>query len=319
MNMRSTLLSLALVAGGVASVGFPTVVAAQDDVALGLTQRLTALDANPQYTGLGDYERLQARQALAALVAARSNQREGARYVAERRVEVAETVARTGAMEREIAELDRQRSELIVEASRRDAAQARAEAERLRVQAQIQAEETARLREQAMSDAAVMEDVETALQGVSGVQTAKLSAAREREAELARQEAALMAGSDLPPSVQDARGEVFTLEGDSFRSGQSALTSTAGAQLRSLAAYLQAGQIGKLRIEGHTDDQGDADANQQLSERRAAAVRDALVSAGVNAGKIRVSGMGQGKPIADNGSAAGRAKNRRVEILVSSK
>lgn len=157
-----------------------------------LTRQLIALDANPDYANAAAYERLQARQAIDALAGARSNQVEGAYYVAQRRVQIAEVAARTALMRQQTQQLDRERSELLVEASRRDAARARAEAERLRVEAQIQAEETARLRQQSESDAEAMADVETALKGVAGAQAAKLKAARAREAELARQEAELL-------------------------------------------------------------------------------------------------------------------------------
>ncbi|MGV8940672.1 MAG: hypothetical protein ACOH1P_03925 [Lysobacter sp.] len=157
-----------------------------------LSQQLIALDANPDYANAAAYERLQARQAIDALASARSSQVEGAFYVAQRRVQIAEVAARTALMRQQTQQLDRERSELLVEASRRDAAQARAEAERLRVEAQIQAEEAARLRQQGESNAEAMADVETALKGVAGAQAAKLRAAKAREAELARQEAELL-------------------------------------------------------------------------------------------------------------------------------
>lgn len=168
-------------------------VRAQDDVAAAqLSQQLTALDANSETAHLAAYERLQARQAVEVLANARSREYDAAHYVAQRRVRIAEVAARTEVMQRQIDQLERQRSELIVEASRRDAAEARAEAEHLRIQARIQAEEAARLRQQSTSDAEAMQDIEAALEGVAGAQAAKLRAAREREAELARQEAELL-------------------------------------------------------------------------------------------------------------------------------
>jgi len=284
-----------------------------------LAQRLSAVEANPEYTSLAAFERLQARQALDALAIARSRDREGALYVAQRRVAIAEIAARSQAAQREVDRLERERNELLVDASRRDAAQARAEAERLRVQAQIQAEDAARLREQAAADAMVMQDVEATLQSVTGAQTAKLSAARDREAALARQEAELVAGGTLPASRREARGEVFSLSGDAFASGQSALTSVAAASVKALAAYLQSGPSASVRVEGHTDNQGAASANLALSQRRGDAVRDALVAAGVPRGKVQSVGRGQLQPVADNGSVSGRAKNRRVDIILMSK
>ena len=171
-----------------------------------LSQRLLALDADPATGNAAAYERLQARQALDALAASRSAQRAATLQIAEQRVETAEIAARTVGLRNDIDRLERQRSELLVEASRQDAARARQEAERLRAQAQMQAEETARLREQADADAIARQDAETALDGVAGAQAAKLKAARQREAELARREAELMGGGKAAPPPAKPKG-----------------------------------------------------------------------------------------------------------------
>lgn len=209
MNPRITPLLLALAAA--VAISSPAAIAQEAGAAL--SQRLTALESNPEYEGLAQFERLQAHQAVDALLQARSSERDGARYVAERRIEIAEVAASTEAMQREIDRLDRLRADLLVEASRRDAAQARAEAERLRIQARIQAEETARLRREMASDDAVMADVEAALEGVAGDQAAKLRAAREREAELARQEAELLRQVEAAEAAaQAAEAEAESLD-----------------------------------------------------------------------------------------------------------
>lgn len=170
-----------------------------------LSQRLTALDADPATANAAAYERLQARQAIEALAAARSKRRPDALRMAETRVETAELAAHTEVTRREIDRLERERSELLVEASRQDAARARQEAERLRIQAQVQAEEAARLREQADADAAARQDAETVLDDVAGAQAAKLRAARQREAELARREAELT-GAKPPAKSGKSKG-----------------------------------------------------------------------------------------------------------------
>jgi outer membrane protein OmpA-like peptidoglycan-associated protein len=72
----------------------------------------------------------------------------------------------------------------------------------------------------------------------------------------------------------------------------------------------------RVRIEGHTDSTGDAKYNQALSERRAAAVKAVLVSRGVQETQITVVGLGESKPVADNSTPDGRAKNRRVELHI---
>jgi len=71
----------------------------------------------------------------------------------------------------------------------------------------------------------------------------------------------------------------------------------------------------KLRVEGHTDNQGSAAANQALSEKRAQAVVAWLVAHGTNASRLAAKGMGQTMPVADNSTQDGRAKNRRVELV----
>jgi outer membrane protein OmpA-like peptidoglycan-associated protein len=73
----------------------------------------------------------------------------------------------------------------------------------------------------------------------------------------------------------------------------------------------------KLEIEGHTDSIGSDEYNQTLSEKRAAAVRDYLISSGVISANVEARGLGKSDPVADNTSAAGRKLNRRVEMIVS--
>jgi outer membrane protein OmpA-like peptidoglycan-associated protein len=71
------------------------------------------------------------------------------------------------------------------------------------------------------------------------------------------------------------------------------------------------------RIEGHTDSIASTEYNQKLSERRAAAVRDWLVAHGVAAGRLTTAGFGETRPVADNATAAGRQRNRRVEVVIA--
>jgi outer membrane protein OmpA-like peptidoglycan-associated protein len=73
----------------------------------------------------------------------------------------------------------------------------------------------------------------------------------------------------------------------------------------------------KVQVEGYTDNVGTDQYNQTLSQQRADAVRDYLISQSVNAGNVTATGYGMSNPIADNSSAAGRAQNRRVNLVVS--
>ena len=77
-------------------------------------------------------------------------------------------------------------------------------------------------------------------------------------------------------------------------------------------------QLTKIRVEGHTDNTGDPAYNQALSEARAETVLDYLVTKGVAADRLEARGYGFSRPIADNDTEAGRAKNRRVDFVIVS-
>ena len=177
-----------------ASAPTPGVDAAQ----AALAARLLALESDSRLNAFAAYERLLAHQAVDALAGARGRSRDNAASIAERRVSIAELAARTQATRRQIDAMERQRSDLMVEASRQDAERARQEAEQLRIQAQVQAEETQRLREQADAEAAARQQAEDVIIDVGATEAAKLKAARDKEAALAKQEAALMAEGAAP-------------------------------------------------------------------------------------------------------------------------
>ena len=110
--------------------------------------------------------------------------------------------------------------------------------------------------------------------------------------------------------------EIFVLDNIQFESSKYDLNMTSLQELDRLATYLMKNDRLKLFIYGHTDNLGDAAANQLLSENRAAAVSQYLVQKGVNSDRIWTRGYGQSKPIADNTTDEGRAKNRRVAFLL---
>ncbi|PPJ41533.1 MULTISPECIES: OmpA family protein [unclassified Pseudoxanthomonas] len=272
--------------------------AADNPVVVQLNQRLTRLQSDPALAEFAAYEKLQAQHAVAAFDDARRSQRETLQYVAERRVEIAEIAARTQAARREADRLDRTRSELLVEASRREAERARRETERLRVQAQIQAEEADRLRLAAEAEALARQEAETTLDTVAGQQASRLSTARQRELKLAREEAELVSGAKLPASKFESRGEVFTLGADAFASGSAKLSGGGSSTASALAAYLQANPKARARIEGYGD-------KQTPGQRRADAVRDALTAGGVQRNRLQSAAKGAG------------TKARAIEVVIT--
>jgi OOP family OmpA-OmpF porin len=108
--------------------------------------------------------------------------------------------------------------------------------------------------------------------------------------------------------------KVLILEGVFFEYNKAVLKPESRATLDRVAQSLLDWPEVRIEVAGHTDSIGSKGFNEDLSQRRAKAVRDHLVSRGVEGGRFSVRGYGENEPIADNSSAAGRAKNRRVEL-----
>ena len=115
---------------------------------------------------------------------------------------------------------------------------------------------------------------------------------------------------------QTSRGLVISLSDILFDLNRATLKAGAEQNVRRIAAVLQQYPNHQISVEGHTDSLGTEAYNQRLSEERAASVRAALVAGGVDASRITSRGFGETQPVADNGTAAGRQRNRRVEVVV---
>jgi len=153
------------------------------------------------------------------------------------------------------------------------------------------------------------------------MQGQQLSAETQRRADAEKRAAQAAADLAAIASVKQdpVRGMVITLAGGVlFVSNKSDLLPSAQVKLAEVAdALTKNDTTSKIVVEGHTDSQGGATYNQDLSQRRAQAVRDFLVTKGVAADRVTATGFGLTRPVADNTSAEGRANNRRVEIVVS--
>ena len=119
------------------------------------------------------------------------------------------------------------------------------------------------------------------------------------------------------PTTDSPRGLVVNMGDVLFDVGKADLRQSAREALAKLSGIVLNYPTLTLTVEGHTDSTGTADFNQTLSEHRAGGVRDYLVQQGLPAASITATGMGEANPVADNSTAAGRQKNRRVEIIVS--
>jgi outer membrane protein OmpA-like peptidoglycan-associated protein len=286
-----------------------------------LRASLNALSNDPKIGNLAPAERALAEQAVQALNDSSGGKTEHAHrlYIAERRVDIAYAAAQAVDVESRLAQLDREHDRILLEESRREAENARMELEKQRIASMVQAEETDRLRAEGEQNAAAAEAARAQAE-----QTKRIADAQAKEAELARKEAQLaeLAASDLRGRLQNiratrgAQGMQMTLDDIAFAPGRAALRPEAKASLGKLVAFVNKDPTKPIRIEGHTDGRGNANANQLLSQRRADSVRDALIAAGVAASRMTSAGLGADNPVADNETEEGRAKNRRVDVIL---
>ena len=108
----------------------------------------------------------------------------------------------------------------------------------------------------------------------------------------------------------------FVFDNLNFETGSTKLTPESAPTVESLVVILKAYPNVAVRLEGHTDSTGDADANKKLSLDRAIAVREIMIARGIADARIGTDGYGPEKPIAPNETEEGRAKNRRTELVV---
>ena len=118
-------------------------------------------------------------------------------------------------------------------------------------------------------------------------------------------------------TTENARGLIVNLSDVLFDTGKYTIKQATQVSLAKVATILQLYPGLKVQVEGYTDSVGSDEYNQKLSENRANAVHDFLVQNGVPAANATAAGYGKGDPVADNGTAAGRAQNRRVNLVVS--
>ena len=230
-----------------------------------------------------------------------SEQREADARAQAREAQQNEEAARAQAEEQA-----RQRSE--AEQERRAAEQAKAEAEQARQQAE------------AARSAAVAQQAEAQAQA----QQAQLTAQQAEQARLQTEQQAQQTRQRLLEQLnqvlqtrETARGLIVDMPDVLFDTGKHTLKPGARERLSKVAGILQAYPDLHVQVEGHTDNVGGVEFNQQLSEQRADGVRSYLVAQGVKPESIESHGAGMSEPVASNATAPGRQLNRRVDLVVT--
>jgi outer membrane protein OmpA-like peptidoglycan-associated protein len=213
-------------------------------------------------------------------------------YIAKQRIGVAQEVAKQKGAEAQVADAARQRDQIRLDARTAEAEAAKRNAE----QAQAQAEAA-----RSQADAARM---------ATEAQAAATRDAQAKADALAAQLADLQA-------KQTERGIVITFGDVLFNTDQAVLTEGGQRTLRKLADVLNQNPDRSVMVEGFTDSTGTSAHNLELSQRRAEAVRSALMAMGIEGTRIATRGYGEAYPVAGNDSAGNRPLNRRVEIVLS--
>ena len=234
---------------------------------------------------------------------------EAARIASERAAAAAQAKAAAEAKAAQEAAVAKQRAD---EQARLQAEVAAAREAQLKAEAAAKAAEAARQADQIRAEAAAREADAAAREASirAEAERARLAAAALR-VQLLEQLGRILETQDTP------RGLVVTMADVLFDSGRYELKPPTREALARLSGVVLAHSGLRLEVEGHTDNTGSDELNQKLSEQRAGTVRDYLVQQGLPAASITAVGFGKTMAVADNSTAAGRQRNRRVELIVS--
>lgn len=213
-------------------------------------------------------------------------------YLAYQRTAIAKETALQKVAEENIEAASSERARVLLEARTQEAVDATRAAEMARKQA---AERSAQL--SAMT--------------AEAQQAADVAKAAEERARLLEAEVAQLQG------IKSERGLVITLGDVLFDTAKADLKPGALVTIGKIANFMKTYPTRRLLVEGFTDSRGSDEYNRNLSERRATAVRSALVAAGVESERIELRGYGEAYPVASNDTPEGRQLNRRVEVIIS--
>ena len=180
--------------------------------------------------------------------------------------------------------------------------------------------EIARLREELAQVRAEGEDAKIKLARIEGersAEQAKVQAAQQVEQQRANAATLKQTLAGFGTVRETPRGLVLTLPESIWTEARaSSLSPAASAKLEPLAALLANNPDYRIVIEAYTDNRGNADALQQLTQDRARILAEQFMSAGIDSARIEASGLGSARPVASNTKTAGRLRNRRIEITL---
>jgi outer membrane protein OmpA-like peptidoglycan-associated protein len=231
-----------------------------------------------------------------------------AHEAAQAKAEADAAAARQSAQEAQAHADEDARRRAQAEAANAEAQQRQAAALAAQQQAQAEADAARRAAEDADRQKA------EAQQQTAAAEQARQQAEQQKEELRARLLAQL---NQVLQTKDSARGLIVSMPDVLFDFNKYTLKPEARERLARISGIVLAYPDLRLQVEGYTDSIGSDEYNQELSEKRAATVRDYLVSSGVSINNVVAQGFGKADPVADNSTAAGRKLNRRVDLVVS--
>ena len=245
-------------------------------------------------------------------------QSEAAIAAKDRQLAIETERARAANLAAETERMKQQNSEMEAAKARAQAEIAQREREEAAAKQRMLEQEAARARESAQAADLRNQAIEQKNKELEEQNRAAQETARRAEEERAKTRAELARQLNIVlVTRQTARGLIVNMSDVLFDTGLHTLKPGAREKLAKVAGIILAHPGLKIEVEGHADSTGGPAVNQPLSEKRAESVRSYLVSQGVDSNTITARGFGDTKPVADNGTAAGRQVNRRVELVVN--
>lgn len=234
-------------------------------------------------------------------------------YIANQQVGIAQETAKRKTAELAVANAGAKRTEVRLEARTAEADVAKQEADVAKQEADAAKQEADAAKRQ-VATAKENAELQAADLAAADAELAAADAQAQRDQALIEQQERQLKELD---AKKTERGMVITLGDVLFRTNKARLESGGMRNVQKLADFLKQYPQHKVLVEGFTDSTGSDSYNQELSDRRANAVRMALIDMGISSDRVTTRGYGEAFPVGGNDTAAGRQLNRRVEIIIS--
>ena len=273
---------------------------------------------NPKIANYASLEMKQASDAMAQANDAASKKAEDEKidklaYLAKQKIALTQQVANQRSAEAEIANASKERDQIRLDQRTLEANQANAKAN----QAKAIADQSRLATQIAQGEAADAQRKEQEAQRIAQESQRQAQDAQRQTQESQARAAQLEAQLAELSAKKTERGIIITLGDVLFGTDQAKLSPDGIRTVQKLSNILQQNPQRMVLVEGFTDSTGSSAHNQDLSERRASAVRSALQLQGISRDRVAVRGYGAANPVADNNTAENRQLNRRVEIVLS--